>query len=262
MEVQLLDSTGEKQIFFKTYTDKMNCIVINQSKSCINNIGLGWMETDEFGRLTGNSFYYTFNTNVFTALKDKRRLFFLNLLSDKEFVNSLKTGLSFMSDKKNKDSLVVINLEKNAIDSTQYDFLTSLTNWVFEKFDKRFCESFYENNSKSYILDQDKDLNSSFQPYDNTYEIETAVYDKDGNYSVKKSGTIEYMPIVEILLGFGRKTENGEKRELFTGASKTLSTAAGVTLGNTNIYLKQPEYKKRADAFNETLLDYLTSIYE
>jgi hypothetical protein len=262
IKVTLFNSEGEP---YDTIVNEFNypqCMVLNQSVSSINIIGLGWIERNNTGMSTDNAFYYTFNTDIFSSLKDKRRLFFLKLLSNKEFVNSLKPGLSVISEKNNKESLVVIDFQKNAIDSSKYDFLNSLANWAFEKYDKQFSQAYYGKNVKNYYISSDKDYNTTFKSQDPDCFIEVAVYDKNGNFSVKKHGNLEYMPINEILLSFGRVSVDGNKRELYMGASKLMSTYQGISIGYVPILLKLSDFKKKTDLFNDYLSDYLMSIYE
>jgi hypothetical protein len=241
---------------------RVNFIAISDNPELKNKIGFGYqvyIKTNEQEFIVDHILFNDISN--WTNLKEKRKMTFLKLFS--VFPQYSKADSTINIKINNRDSkLHLFNLGATYSDS--FPALNPLVDYLMKVYEKDFASVHYSGKDSSYYFKQDQFGNSKIKPVSineyakiNEYMVEF----KDENGNAARQKTLPYFTrLVAISLLFDKQAASQNLRTIYPGAYKPVITSTGIDLGNSPFFLL-PSSVKRFSLTSQTLIDYLTQIY-
>ena len=263
IEIPVMDSTGET-IGSKKEEVGPNVLGLFSSKELSNEMKVGLIFSHDIGHykseynLNNENYYVVFKTSEMDVVKQKRRLLFLDLISNLDF---------------NLDSCLKIKYNINGIENklsilpTNFDFTDSIrfiheiVDKLFKEFNNNFNATYYTKGISNFRMDNDKYGNiitKTLLPERDTLDILDVT---TNNYKKVSVNTLTTRKINSISIAFLNNPETNSFK-FYVGAGKNIVTSSGIDLGYSDYFLNSADADKMFSKTSSILIKYLTSIYQ
>ena len=263
IEVPIMDSTGQT-IGSKKVEVGPNVLGLFSSKELSNEMKVGLILSHDIGHyksdytLNNENYYVVFKPSEMDVIKQKRRLLFIDLISNLNF---------------NLDSCLKIKYNINGVENklsvlpTNFDitdtisFIHEIADKLFKEFNKNFNTVYYTKGIPNFRMDEDKYGNTILNaclPERDTFDILDVA---TNNYKKASINTLVTRKINSISIAFINEPETNSFK-FYVGAGKNVVTSSGIDLGYSDYFLNSADADKMFSKTSSVLIKYLTSIYQ
>ena len=263
IEIPVMDSTGET-IGSQKVEVSPDVLGLFSSKELSNEMKVGLIFSYDIGQyktdynLNNKNFYVVFKPSEIDVIKQKRRLVFLDLISNLDF--NLDSCLKMKYNINGVENKLSV-LPTNFYITDTISFIHEIADKLFKEFNKNFNTVYYTKGIPNFRMDEDKYGNTILNvclPEIDTFDIHDAT---KNNYKKSSMNTLATRKINSISIAFMNEPETNSFN-FYVGAGKNVVTSSGVDIGYSDYFLNSADADKMFSKTSSILIKYLTSIYQ